>query len=73
MRRAGLDPASSAFLDSRLRGNDSLNVFNGRSNINTFHGIFRTISVSLSFPFKIRCWTFDVHWFFNVKTTGDLH
>ena len=27
MRHAGLDPASSAFLDSRLRGNDSLNIF----------------------------------------------
>ena len=32
MRHAGLDPASSAFLDSRLRGNDILNIFNCRSN-----------------------------------------
>ena len=31
-RHAGLDPASSAFLDSRLRGNDSFKVFNCRSN-----------------------------------------
>jgi len=32
LRHAGLDPASSAFLDSRLRGNDNLRVFNHRSN-----------------------------------------
>jgi hypothetical protein len=32
LRHAGLDPASSVFLDSRLRGNDELRVFNRRSN-----------------------------------------
>jgi len=32
MRHAGLDPVSSAFLDSRLRGNDGLNIFNCWSN-----------------------------------------
>ena len=31
-RHAELDPASSVFLDSRLRGNDSLKLFNCRSN-----------------------------------------
>ncbi len=34
LRHAGLDPASSVFLDSRLRGNDNRGVFNRRSNIN---------------------------------------
>ena len=33
LRHAGLDPASSVFLDSRLRGNDNLRVFIRRSNI----------------------------------------
>ena len=33
-RHAGLDPASSVFLDSRLRGNDSFKLFNCRSNTN---------------------------------------
>ena len=33
LRHAGLDPASSVFLDSRLRGNDNRGVFNRRSNI----------------------------------------
>ena len=31
-RHAGLDPASSVFMDSRLRGNDNRGVFNRRSN-----------------------------------------
>jgi len=31
-RHAGLDPASSALLDSRLRGNDESRVFVRRSN-----------------------------------------
>ncbi len=35
LRLAGLDPASSVFLDSRLRGNDSRRVFNRRSNNNS--------------------------------------
>jgi hypothetical protein len=33
LRHAGLDPASSTLLDSRLRGNDELRVFIRRSNI----------------------------------------
>jgi hypothetical protein len=33
LRHAGLDPASSVLLDSRLRGNDELRVFIRRSNI----------------------------------------
>ena len=33
LRHAGLDPASSAFLDSRLCGNDSPRVFSHRSNM----------------------------------------
>jgi hypothetical protein len=32
VRHAGLDPASSPFLDSRLRGNDNGGVFIRRSN-----------------------------------------
>jgi hypothetical protein len=32
LRHAGLDPASSVLLDSRLRGNDELRVFTSRSN-----------------------------------------
>jgi hypothetical protein len=31
LRHAGLDPASSVFLDSRLRGNDNRDVSNRRS------------------------------------------
>jgi hypothetical protein len=32
-RHAGLDPASSLFLDSRLRGNDNCGVFTHRINM----------------------------------------
>ena len=57
LRHAGLEPTSSVFLDSRLRGNDNFQVFNCRSNINreklpvrVREGIFEDRAFHLAWP-----------------------
>jgi hypothetical protein len=52
LRHAGRDPASSLFLDSRLRGNDNPRVFNCRSNKDLLPFI-RYYILSLGLLFKL--------------------
>ena len=55
LRHAWLDPASSLFLDPRLRGNDNQRVFNRRSNNKRHSDYHHRKVLGAVFPFLQNC------------------